>query len=867
MSRTPNLVSRYAKRTVFANKGRSILTLIGIIVATTMFCIVSSAYVSAIDILKSFTSDEYGTWHVEAYSMTSMDYQKIVKDPRIKNVAYIQELGYNLGDIDYSYEETGIYGTESTYEYFLAAMSPEFPNICNLSLVRGRMPENSSEAIISLEMFSDDRDHLELGTTFKMDTYARYSDGHKVMNLQYLTRDKNGRVSEQFYRIDEKEYTIVGYFVVPEYAKWKNFAQNTILTVTDTITAGSAVNAYFELNDPTEYIDFAEEHFENEDDVLYNKEYIRLENSADDTRVHRNFGVIASATIAMTILLAVMLIYNSFSTSSSERIRAIGLLKSAGATKSQVKELLFFEAFYYSIIGIPIGILVGQISSFFLFGALSDLSRNAANYFILKNIELQYRLSYQNTLGAACLTLLTILLAVMLPMKKISEVSPMEAVRANESFSEGSVRRRFLGRISRLFSFTGSLSLKNYIRYRKRYLSTVISIMASVFMILFANMLVRSVTKTYQVEENDVADAIVYTRITGQEGLTGDDKAIFYQLASVEGVTSSRMEFITNVVVGIKKEILPEGYSDDLANDPNAGEVLFDLPVVFIDDAAWRELCKKSDIDPEPFLEYGSRQCLINNRVKVYGENGQYLYSMAFMQQTPEAISMELPYDTSVNLIPSYDVDWEAELQLETSMMQIYLPMSRLEYYRMETSYGMEMFQFTAKKPVSATAEMKELLQKNLYLTDSLTDVGIYSRARHAVNTLVRIIMYGYVGMLSFMCFLNVIMTVISNIVFRRKEYILLMSVGMSRKTLFRMVISESFVYFFESAVLLVAILYFSVGLSTFLLHRAIYSYISIPFLLLVLFLHLFVVVSTTAIGLSRIMREEIIEGIRKEYY
>ena len=59
MSRTPNIVSRYAKRTVFANKGRSILTLIGIIIATMMFCIVASAHQCAVDVLQSFADDDY----------------------------------------------------------------------------------------------------------------------------------------------------------------------------------------------------------------------------------------------------------------------------------------------------------------------------------------------------------------------------------------------------------------------------------------------------------------------------------------------------------------------------------------------------------------------------------------------------------------------------------------------------------------------------------------------------------------------------------------------------------------------------------------------------------------------------------------
>ena len=390
MSRSSNIVSKYAKRTVFKNKGRSILTLIGIIVATMMFTIVTSAHQSAIDILKSFASDAYGTWHVEAYSMTSMDFQSISKDERIKNVEYIQELGFNAGfgyDEELMKAEPRLLQYIDKYDFFLAAMSPGFEDMCHISLVRGRMPQNSNEAIISLEMFSDDRNNLEIGTIIDLSYYARYSQGHKVMNLRGLQRDKNGLVNEQFYSIGEQEYTIVGYFVVPEYATWKSVARNTILTRSESVMAGSAVNAYFEFNDPADYIAFTSDNFDYEDDCLYNKDFIRLENSADDTRIERIIAIVSAGTIAMIALLAIMLIYNSFASSSSERLRAIGLLKSVGATRRQVRDLMFKEAFYYSVLGIPIGLILGNISSYYLFIALSDLGRNAANYFILKNLS------------------------------------------------------------------------------------------------------------------------------------------------------------------------------------------------------------------------------------------------------------------------------------------------------------------------------------------------------------------------------------------------------------------------------------------------------------------------------------------------
>ena len=199
MSRQPYIVSKYAQRTVFTNRGRSILTLLGIIVATMMFSIVVSAHTSAKDILKSFVDDDYGTWHVSAYSISTMDFSKMKADSRVQEVAYVQEIGYDMRLDRKETESPDSINLMDVgkYDYFIAAMSPNFPELCNLSLVRGRLPENDNEVIISLEMYSDNRQSWQLGNKVDFSIYSRYSEGHKVLDLMYLTRNKYYAFDEQ----------------------------------------------------------------------------------------------------------------------------------------------------------------------------------------------------------------------------------------------------------------------------------------------------------------------------------------------------------------------------------------------------------------------------------------------------------------------------------------------------------------------------------------------------------------------------------------------------------------------------------------------------------------------------------------------
>ena len=52
-------------------------------------------------------------------------------------------------------------------------------------------------------------------------------------------------------------------------------------------------------------------------------------------------------------------------------------------------------------------------------------------------------------------------------------------------------------------------------------------------------------------------------------------------------------------------------------------------------------------------------------------------------------------------LTPVRELDLSQDLQLNESTMQVYVPLSRLDYYRMKSLSGYEIFLFTAGKPVN----------------------------------------------------------------------------------------------------------------------------------------------------------------------
>ncbi len=884
--RQPYIISKYAKRTVFHNRGRTFLTLVGIIVATAMFTVVMSARMSAMDILSSMADDDYGTWHVQAYSMTSKDYHQLLKDERIESSAYVQEIGYNDDlDNDGNKESQRGYSLDyNVYNFFIAGMSPNFTEMGNLKMLKGSLPKAEDELIVPLEMYASDRYSYEVGNSFSVMIYARYSEGRKVNDLTAIHRDAYTSDSkESLYEIGEKKYTIVGVYSMPEYATWEDVGYYTLLTYAQDTIPGNAVNAYFKLKDPTQYIAFSEEHFEHDYSYLYNKEYIRMVDSADDTKTIFRINAVEVTSLAIIVLLAIMLIYNSFSTSSMERIRAIGLMKSVGATRRQIRQLMMCEAFYYIVIGIPLGVLCGNLGSSVLFSKLSAMAAQAGNYMLSQSIDLHYRLSIENTLGPVVLALVTILVAIFVPVYRVSRIAPIEAVRVNNVNTAKPLRKSSRGIAVRLLGFTGALSLKNFFRYRKRYRATVLSVMMSILLIAFTNTVIVDMKGNWSYVSDVDADRITYTNYCGFSSFGKTDENIFYGMSRVDSVYDSRMIVQTNCYMLCDLYDTTDPFREDYTSydDPEEQKIHehelrgVDVTTVFIDDSNYRKLCNQVGVNPDEYLSYGSQLSLTNNIdvLPADGINGTRKINVFKDETFPMSLKMYFyrssERDTSFQGFPiklAKVVDDLVPLPYNNTDMIIYMPLSRLEYYQQDVIVAYELFEFQAKDPDKALTEMRTILQRNFFPSTRLADEGATYRMEKALTDMTQIILYGYVLLLSLMCMLNVVMTVITNILFRRKEYILLTSVGMSKKTLYRMVISESVVYFVESLFMLGVIVCVPLFLMMY------FNYIAVPKFDLVFFgitvlLHLVLIMLTTAFSLVRVMRNDVIEGLRKEYY
>jgi putative ABC transport system permease protein len=120
-----------------------------------------------------------------------------------------------------------------------------------------------------------------------------------------------------------------------------------------------------------------------------------------------------------SLLVAVFIITNTFLINVTQRRRQIGIMRAIGATRDQISGMVYREALLMGVVGTILGSVLGVVAAHYLSIAMGTLYRSE-----LPRIELS---AYPFLIGAAC-GLGISLLAAVLPSRKASHLSPLEAM-------------------------------------------------------------------------------------------------------------------------------------------------------------------------------------------------------------------------------------------------------------------------------------------------------------------------------------------------------------------------------------------------------------------------------------------------------
>ncbi len=165
-------------------------------------------------------------------------------------------------------------------------------------------------------------------------------------------------------------------------------------------------------------------------------------------RMLQGFQLNITALSMVSILVGVFLIYNSVSASVVRRRREIGILRSTGASRAQVRSVFLAEGLLLGLPGVILGIPLGASIASLLIG---DVSRTISSHYILVNAT-QISVAPRDVFVAAAYGIGATLVGAWFPVREAARVPPLSALRPNRAIesSELPVARMLAAGISAL---------------------------------------------------------------------------------------------------------------------------------------------------------------------------------------------------------------------------------------------------------------------------------------------------------------------------------------------------------------------------------------------------------------------------------
>jgi putative ABC transport system permease protein len=194
------------------NKKRTIVTIIGIVLATALITTVANFAVSFRASMIEYEKKASGNFHYIFHDVSADNLKYFENNRAIETLGHTAELGYALLP-DGKNED-------KPYLYFMMADDDAFSQM-SMQLIEGRLPENDHEIVISKHIWTNGGVQYQVGDTITVDMGNRYriseeSDSEEaatILNQQWdYCYD-----SEEFISDRQVTYTVVGIMERPIY--------------------------------------------------------------------------------------------------------------------------------------------------------------------------------------------------------------------------------------------------------------------------------------------------------------------------------------------------------------------------------------------------------------------------------------------------------------------------------------------------------------------------------------------------------------------------------------------------------------------------------------------------------------------------
>ena len=852
-----SLTLRYLKQ----NKRRTLVTIIGIILATALICGIGNICTSFMDYQMRDEIQSSGSFYA---TFTDIDKEKASV---ITKSSGVSEYGYkkNLGSV--------IWDKKNSTSLDINVFDKNTINSFQITLKKGSYPKNESELIVTQDLLNKwnkkigDKITLNLGELI----YDDMGMISKLKNSQKTTFKIVGTLDKAPY--NSKLFAIAGFdinsvnknekFDVSICTKNPKDIYKTAISIGENIGLVQADEA-------------SDEDYSYDDQTLmyykgidFNESLLRLLGASAYDNINKTLLLIVGLVASLVIIATIATIYNSFSIAISERKKQFAILNSIGATKSQIMKFVFLEGFLVSIVGIPIGLLSGTVAIDIVFKVIKTFFKTS----MFGELDLRVVFSPIVLILSTLVILLTIFISALIPAINAAKISPLEAIKNSSNLKVGKIKSSKL--VKKIFKTEGELAYKNLRRNKGKFRITLFSLVISI--VIFISF-------------NGFVDMFIEANQINYGSITNDLTLYENNLLTKEEVQKTIDEL--KKINGLKDVAIDKGYNLNVHVDEK--NINKDL----------RESLKQSryvDMDNSNYNFINSRLYIpgyfsISNiklsegkfdRKTAKAENGvilvRYSYQESLAKKGKVVLSNYKVGDTLNCTITSYDSDGkESAKEVKLKILAITDEILTGNNQYPETSFGVvayddlipslgitddkssSIYYVATNREKSTRDEVKKVAEENnLSVIDSIDEA---QKLEQTMNVM-KIFVYGFIVVISLVSVTNIINTISTNINLRKREFAVIKSIGVTPQGFKKMIYMESILYGILSLLYGIPIGICMNVLMNKILEGMITVQTLIPYkAILICVVAIFVITFIASyIPLKKMSKENIIDNIRQE--
>lgn len=764
-----NIINKLTLRHLKENKKRTVVTIIGIIISVAMITATCVSVTSLIHVFAQSEAYTGGNWHIELENADAGQIEKLEQNEDLQYVGVCKTL--ELGNQAAVRVDSGKKASVSVGD-ILAGNRDYFSAMFTASY-QGKLPANENEIVVTREFLDKNGLSWQIGDTVRVEL------GRRVVKdttgaLQQITGSY--AVGETFESGGPASYTLVGIaeksnFPSGSAVLFRGLSQaeqsggDVYLTAKtlDKNTLDVLKNALTKAGIAPDYTLHVE---------LFRYNYVILENDATMATLLSFSSVI----MAIIIIASVMLIYNAFGISVSERSRYLGMLASVGATKAQKRRSVYFEGAVLGAFGIPLGFLAGIGGMAVTFRVLDPVfAKSGLNY---ENTSFTLSFPWWIIPVIALLSIITIAISAYIPARRASRTTPIDALRQNTDVRVKAKKLRSPILVRKIFGYEGELAYKNMKRNGRKSriitsslaLSIVLFLSVYSFCDMFSEATRLSSDVPYQVYAYvDLQDA---DRFREEVSALGNfDKMYSVNAIYGTGLTTAKDNFVN-------------GYDRMFSSDEGG----FPLYLCYVDDNDFNAMCEENGINPKPFYKGDSMVVMnglehTNSAAKIFSDS---IIGTTF-SSTKDASDPLTGYTVGA-LVPYRDTSYVYGLA-STVYVTAFAPVSAAQFA------GSYTFGFETTQHEAFSEDVQDILENGNYADSGVMDMVSSIEMMNSTTLIMQVFLYGFITLMALISVANIFNTVSTSIDLRRKEFAMLKSVGVTPKGFNRMLRFESLFY------------------------------------------------------------------------